>query len=612
MINRYLLISVTIVMVLFLLCTTASASCITMDFTTGGGTDKWFYEKGNEGSNPPDSGPDISGESETTSYGGIDESDNLRDSQQITKNYYATHHFKFTVNSTDLVNFTAHWEGYGSQTLSNLYIWNYTDSSWEFIGTKTNTAADNTIENTFPTNRTHYISQDDGYLDLVATSYRDAGPTKYLYTDYVKIVACYPSPPSVEKPRTYNATMEKPYFKNENVTIRVNATRGDANLINATITIKNAAGSTKVDKANMSIENTIPNGYTYNYSYSLPDNATGNGWKVDVEVNDDDGRSTSNTTIFHISTRPGYNWKGFPLETVKNGTVDGGVYIHGNNTFYDPDNENVTVNFDVPNGTVKWAHFYYTVWGGNPCAAGWVNITWTNASGQTEFTRFIGPYETFECQGLTRTTSEDPAQDAHAGSNDHHEYNWGSTCGKWIGYVNVTDIVTSGANVANANTKNGIVTPCDDLDGRQYGAALVVVYEGGDNPKEIDYWINEGSMGFNYQTGGINCVEDTPGYDNDSIYFNGTITGNISRANYTGLWLTANPDNDHVLKFNNQEVLDASGDNISTITTYPFFLHTWNVTDNVSTSGNNAWFDRGDNNWVSWSLSALVVEKTGS
>ena len=119
-------------------------------------------------------------------------------------------------------------------------------------------------------------------------------------------------------------------------------------------------------------------------------------------------------------------------------------------------------------------------------------------------------------------------------------------------------------------------------------------------------------MGFNYQIGGINCVEDTPGYDNDSIYFNGTITGNISRANYTGLWLTANPDNDHVLKFNNQEVLDASGDNISTITTYPFFLHTWNVTDNVSTSENNAWFDRGDNNWVSWSLSALVVEKTGS
>ena len=607
MIKRYLFISV---IILFLLCTTASAGYTTIDFTTGGGTDKWFYEKGNEGSNSPGSGPDISGESETTIYGGIKSSNDVIEGQVITRNLYATHHFKFTVNSTDLVNFIAHWEGHGTDSSSDLYIWNYTNSSWDFIETGGNIGADNTIEKTFTSNLNNYINA-SGHLHLVATSLSSKNG-KYLNTDYVKIDAYYTSPPSMKKPRTYNATIEKPYFKNEDVIIRVNATSGGANLTNATITIKNAAGSTMVDKAEMSVETGIPSGdITYNYTYTPPVDATGNGWRVNVDVNDDAGFTVSNKTIFHISTRPGYSWKGFPLETTKSGTVNGGVYIYGRNYFGDSENRNVTENLEVPNGTIQWAHFYYGIWGGNPCAAGWINLTWTNASGQTEFTNFIGPYDTFECQGLTRTTGKDPAQDTHAGSNDHHEYNWGSTCGKWAGYFDVTDIVTSGVNIANTNTEIGLLAPCDDLDARQYGGTLVIVYEGGENPKEIDYWINEGTMGFNYQTGGINCVEDTPGYDNDSIYFPGTITGDISRAEYTGLWLTANPDKFQILKFNDQEVLNASGNNISDMTVYPYFLHTWDVTDKLTTSGNNAWFDRGDNPWVAWSFSALVVEKTG-
>ena len=609
MIKRYLFISV---IILFLLCTTASAGYTTIDFTTGGGTDKWFYEKGNEGSNPPGSGPDITVENPILNYGGIDESDGAKQKIEITKNYYATHHFKFTVNSTDLVNFIAHWEGYGSQYSSDLYIWNFTNSSWDFIGMDTNIEGDNTIEKTFTSDLNNYINA-SGHLHLVATSYRDAGAKKYFHTNYVKIDAYYSSSPSMEKPRTYNSTIEKPYFKNEDVIIRVNATSGGANLTNATITIKNAAGSTMVDKAEMSVETGIPNGdITYIYTYTPPGDATGNGWRVSVEVNDDAAFTVFNKTIFHISTRPGYSWKGFPLETTKSGTVNGGVYIYGRNYFGDSENRNVTENLEVPNGTIQWAHFYYGIWGGNPCAAGWINLTWTNASGQTKFTNFIGPYDTFECQGLEKTIGEDPAQDTHAGSNDHHEYNWGSTCGKWTGYFDVTDIVTSGVNIANTNTENGFIAPCDDLDARQYGGTLVVVYEGGDNPKEIDYWINEGTMGFNYQTGGINCIGDTPGYDNDFIYFPGTITGDFSRAEYTGLWLTANPDKSQILKFNDQEVLNASENNISDMTVYPYFLHTWDVTDKLTASGNNAWFDRGDNPWVAWSFSALVVEKTGS
>lgn len=608
MINRYLILPV---IILLLLCTPASADSTTIDFTSGGGTDKWFYIKVDETSNPPGSGPIIGG-SEITSYGDIASSNDIRVGQKIAKDCYEAHHFKFTVDSTDLINFNAYWEGYGIVHDSNLYIWNYTPTGyWELIGTGTDKLFDNIIQKTFTSNLNNYINP-DGHLHLVATSFSNNERNKYFYTDYVKIDASYTSPPSIEKPRTYNASMEKPYFKNEDVIIRVNATSGGSDLTNTTITILNAAGAVMVDTDEMSIEDPIPNGNAYIYTYTPPVDATGNGWRIQVEVNDNAGFNASNNTIFHISTRPGYNWKGFPLETVKSGTVNGGVYIYGRNTFYDPDNENATVNFEVPSGTIQWAHFYYSIFGGSPCSAGWMNLTWTNASGQAEFTRFIGPYDRFECQGLVQTIGKDAAQDGHAGSNDYHDHNWGSTCGKWIGYVDVTDIVTSGLNTANVNTENGLLNPCNDLDGRQYGSALVVVYEGGNNPKQIDYWINEGSMGFNYQTGGIACIGDTPGYDSDSIYFNGTITGDIHKVNYTALWLTASDNKFQTLKFNDQEVLDQSGDNFSTIAEYPFFLHTWDVTNKVSTSGNTVFFDRGINEWIAWSLSALVVEKTGS
>ena len=608
MINRYLILPV---IFLLLLCTPASADCTTINFTSGGGTDKWFYIKVDETSTPPGSGPIIGG-SEITSYVEIASSDDLRVGKRIAKNYYEAHLFKFTVDSTDLINFNAYWEGYGEVHDSNLYIWNYTATGhWELIGTEINKTPDNIIQKTFVSNLNNYINP-DGHLHLVATSFSNYERNKYFYTDYVKIDAYYLSPPSLEKPRTYNATMEKPYFKNEDVIIRVNATSGGSDFTNATITILNAAGAVMVDADEMSIENPIPNGNAYIYTYTPPVDATGNGWRIQVEVNDDAGFNASNKTIFHISTRPGYNWKGFPLETVKSGTVNGGVYIYGRNTFYDSDKENTTVNFEVPSGTIQWAHFYYAIWGGNPCAAGWMNLTWTNSSGQEEFTRFIGPYDTFECQGLVQTVGKDAAQDGHAGSNDYHDYNWGTTCGKWVGYIDVTDIVTSGLNTANVNTENGLLNPCNDLSAEQYGTALVVVYEGGTNPKQIDYWINEGSMGFNYQTGGIACVGYTPGYDSDSIYFNGTITGDIHKVNYTALWLTASDNKHQILKFNDQVVLDQSGDNFSTIAEYPFYLHTWDVTNKVSTSGNTVFFDRGINDWVSWSLSALVVEKTGS
>ena len=62
---------------------------------------------------------------------------------------------------------------------------------------------------------------------------------------------------------------------------------------------------------------------------------------------------------------------------------------------------------------------------------------------------------------------------------------WCSGNGKnWI-YYNVTDLVSAGAE--NTATTTKINATVGDFDGRVYGIVLVVVYEGGDNPKDIQY-----------------------------------------------------------------------------------------------------------------------------
>jgi hypothetical protein len=70
-----------------------------------------------------------------------------------------------------------------------------------------------------------------------------------------------------------------------------------------------------------------------------------------------------------------YNFDGWPVETGTNGTVSGGVFIG-----YEPWNGTTTLtgNFEVPNGTVKWARLYTGIWGGTETNEGWVNVTFND------------------------------------------------------------------------------------------------------------------------------------------------------------------------------------------------------------------------------------------
>ena len=77
------------------------------------------------------------------------------------------------------------------------------------------------------------------------------------------------------------------------------------------------------------------------------------------------------------TTSADYNFGGWPVETRTSSTVNGGVFVD-----YKPwaGTTTLTGNFNVPDGTVKWARLYTGVWGGNPTNTGWVNVTFNEIS----------------------------------------------------------------------------------------------------------------------------------------------------------------------------------------------------------------------------------------
>ena len=257
-----------------------------------------------------------------------------------------------------------------------------------------------------------------------------------------------------------------------------------------------------------------------------------------------------------------YNFDGWPVVTRTSGTVDGGVFSDsagwtGKTT--------LTGNFNVPSGTVKWARLYTGVWCGNPGAKGWVNVTFNGDSSSNG----LGPIYI-------------------AGEADTNPNVWCTGYGKSYWWYDVTNLVNMGSvNTATTSEING------SLDGRVYGIALVVVYEGGDNPKHIQYWVNDGSDGLNYQTP----------HNTGTTDFAGTVAGSVIDANLAMVHLTAySPICSNCLKFNDN-LLDTS-----CVSTNAFDMHTWDVTNYVEASANDAWFSRGDDPYANVCNAILTVE----
>ncbi len=290
--------------------------------------------------------------------------------------------------------------------------------------------------------------------------------------------------------------------------------------------------------------------------------------------------------LFCTPALANYNFNGFPVVTRDSGTVNGGVFI---DSVPWAATTTLTGNFNVPTGNVIWARLYTGIWGGRPEYEGWVSVTFNGVDDSNE----LGPIHL-------------------QGQNDTNPNVWCSGNGKYWIYYDVTDLVNAGA--VNTATTTKINATVGNFDGRVYGIVLVVVYEGGDNPKSIQYWINDGSDALNYVDGSdaINYVDgsDALNYDpghkkkirrpnsarahNDGTTdFAGSVTGSVTDAELTMVHLTAyDPPCTDCLQFNGA-ALDTS-----MITSNTFELNSWNVASHVESSGNAAWYSRGDDGYV--------------
>jgi len=273
-----------------------------------------------------------------------------------------------------------------------------------------------------------------------------------------------------------------------------------------------------------------------------------------------------------MPTLADYNYDGFPVETRMSGTVNGGVFID-----YEPwdGTANLTLTTEVPNGIVKWARLYVGVWGGTEDDQGWVNVTFNVFSDRNG----LGPIHL-------------------QGEDDTNPTVWCSGHGKHWMYYDVTNLTTAGStNVANYSVINGTLDTT--YGGRCYGIILVVIYEGGDNPKNIQYWINEGSDG-------LHTGPYPPEHDPGTTDFDGTVdVANVTKAHLTMVHLTAYDPacSSNCLQFNDNSL------NTSMVDSNTFELNTWDVTGYVASSGNNAWYSRGEDGSISVTNAILVLEK---
>jgi hypothetical protein len=264
-------------------------------------------------------------------------------------------------------------------------------------------------------------------------------------------------------------------------------------------------------------------------------------------------------------TSADYNFDGWPVETRTNGTLNGTV-------FFDSEpwggTKSLTLNSDVPDGTVKWARLYTGIWGGNPESTYWHNVTFNGIE--------FGPIHL-------------------QGESDINPNVWVSGSGKHWWWYDVTDLTNAGeTNTAHTWYINGT----DQDDGRVYGIVLVVVLENESVPT-IQYWVNDGSDALHYGPW------PHPARDSGITYFNGTENKDmVSNANLTVVHLTAyEPNCANCLKFNEHEL------DTSMVDSNDFELNSWDVTSYIASSGNNAWYSRGEDGFVSITNAILVMER---
>ena len=245
---------------------------------------------------------------------------------------------------------------------------------------------------------------------------------------------------------------------------------------------------------------------------------------------------------FSTPAMANYAFDGWAPTTRTNGTINGTVFIDSV-----PWNGQTTLSgsFDVPAGTVKKAYLYSGIWGGSETYTGWVSVEFNGEE--------LGPLHL-------------------EGENDQNPNVWCTGHGKYWWWYDVTNRTNAGqTNTATVSKINGTI------DGRVYGIVLVVVLEN-DSLHPIQYWINDGSDALNYVTP----------HNEGTTYFNGTVdTANVTYAELTMVHLTGyDPVCSNCLKFNDNSL------DTSMVDSNTFEINSWDVTNYVASSENDAWYTR--------------------
>lgn len=241
-----------------------------------------------------------------------------------------------------------------------------------------------------------------------------------------------------------------------------------------------------------------------------------------------------------------YSYNGSSLETIKNGTVQGDVYVSsGNNTglqgtSYQP-NTFVTTFTNVPcSCKVKWAELKFGVWGGSTTRYGFANATLGDSND-------VYYNEAFPDVSLNVSTIDPEVKG----------------CGSAIYSVsyNLTNVLQNQSNcsqclgsdvTATIKTWQDTNKPSNQqLDGRVYGAVLVVVYECGDTYTQ--YWINQDLLNLHKEASNVNIggtLYNFTDLDADRTYFNGPVNGTLSNASLTVGYFAGDPNQKDYLYLN--------------------------------------------------------------
>lgn len=276
------------------------------------------------------------------------------------------------------------------------------------------------------------------------------------------------------------------------------------------------------------------------------------------------------TCLLAVPSMAGWSQDGVLLQTIEQGTVNGGIYVGGGHgreftTAY-------TQNFIVPNGTVRWARLYVSA-----KDTPWINVSFNGhlLGNYTDLTNNPKVYANYKEDGSMY----------------------------WAYYDNVADYIVKGSNTATAD-----IGSISGKSPKSWGIALLAVYEGGDAPELIEYRVNEGNPLLHGDHLPFTAHRNTTNTSFEPV----DATGITGAALWTGYIWGSEYEEPHDTLFFNSQLIAVNASNGAGIDdmgnvwrTACFDLEKWDVSPKEN---NVVHYDRGGDDLLSPVLAVLVLK----